>query len=110
MGSGSSCIKSVSDCDESGATDGSDGDQCCKIHDACCGSSDRRNCNAQLNKCLEDADHSITTKWCMNGDLPVATGVIYAGMKFAGDCCGSSCNEYELSLQANETLAQQAIV
>merc|ERR1712194_119531 len=96
---GHGCEKSPSDCAESGDTDGSDADSCCKAHDRCCGTSDRRSCNSVLERCLADADHSPFSKWCMDGILPVSALTIYAGMKFdPGACCGSSCTAYELSL------------
>ena len=50
---GAACVKSAGDCSESKATDGSCADACCRKHDTCCGSTDRRPCNTEIVSCLE---------------------------------------------------------
>merc|ERR1712137_1029774 len=74
--SGKACLRKT--CTESGPTDGSPADSCCKAHDK-------------------------DTKWCTN-TVDVATSVIWAGMKLnTADCCGSSCSALELELRANRS-------
>ena len=77
-----------------GDTDGSCADGCCKLHDKCCGSSDRSPCNAAIIKCLQGCPQGTEPgKTCMNGILPVPVFTILAAMEInTGDCCGGSCD------------------
>merc|ERR1719291_884077 len=102
--SGSGCTKKG--CDESGPTDGSCADQCCKLHDACCGSSDRTQCNRAIVSCLDACPQGPGSpgQACYNGVFPVAVSAIKAAMATVEDgCCGTSCNEGQ-STNASATL------
>ena len=89
-------------------------DSCCKIHDRCCGGSDRRNCNREIIECLEScASVSFTCtksnsllKTIRNGKYDVTDGpmaflpigvqstpIILGAMNLVKDwCCGSPCS------------------
>ena len=87
---GSSCEPSPANCVESGPTDGSGADACCKIHDSCCGSSDRTQCNNNLIACLKAV---VSGPSCYYGIVPVPVDAILAAMELNPyGCCGSSCN------------------
>merc|ERR1712187_510668 len=93
--SGSGCAKRG--CPEGGPSDGSCADECCKIHDACCGSSDRTGCNNVIISCLEACPQGPIGpgKTCMRGDIPVAVAVIKTAMELDPyGCCGTSCNYF----------------
>lgn len=91
--SGSACTPSNRSCTEQGPTDGSCADSCCRAHDACCGSSDRRPCNKQILACLESC-LSDEGPSCMHGVMPVPVAVVIAGMELDPyACCGTSCDE-----------------
>merc|ERR1711865_1195 len=89
------CVPNVTQCQPTGSTDGSCGDQCCKNHDACCGSSNRTVCNAGIISCLKACPSGPGSKGktCMNGIIPVPVDVLLAGMEVDPfGCCGASCS------------------
>eukprot|EP00656_Telonema_subtile_P019225 TRINITY_DN2049_c0_g1_i1.p1 TRINITY_DN2049_c0_g1~~TRINITY_DN2049_c0_g1_i1.p1 ORF type:complete len:187 (+),score=36.42 TRINITY_DN2049_c0_g1_i1:94-654(+) len=93
---GSGCVQSASDCDESGPTDGSCADMCCKHHDSCCGSTDRTKCNDAIISCLKACPSGPGSegKVCYDGDLPVPVDAILVAMELnPSECCGTSCDE-----------------
>ena len=78
-----------------GDSDGSCPDECCKEHDRCCGTSDRRPCNDRIAKCLEQCESDGFEKWLKSWysyaytleDLMRLYFSIYASDK----CCGEDC-------------------
>merc|ERR1711865_36107 len=90
---GRACVRSSSDCTESGPTDGSCADECCKTHDHCCGSSDRSGCNDAIISCLKLCSDP-SAKTCYHGSVPVPYEVVLTAMRLDPyDCCGTSCSE-----------------
>ena len=93
---GAACVSWLGNCHETGSTDQSCADACCKKHDSCCGSSDRRPCNKDIVSCLGQCggisgDDDLPS--CKLGQLPIPIGGIEAGMALAPyDCCGTSCD------------------
>ena len=93
---GAACVKSAGDCSESKATDGSCADACCRKHDTCCGSTDRRPCNTEIVSCLEQCggmsgDDDLPS--CYLGWLPVPVVAIETAMALLPfECCGTSCD------------------
>eukprot|EP00658_Telonema_sp_P-2_P031834 TRINITY_DN2373_c0_g1_i4.p2 TRINITY_DN2373_c0_g1~~TRINITY_DN2373_c0_g1_i4.p2 ORF type:complete len:154 (-),score=31.02 TRINITY_DN2373_c0_g1_i4:224-685(-) len=99
---GSGCQTSSQDCKEDGPTDGSCADACCKVHDGCCGSSDRRGCNDAIIACLKACPSGPGSpgQTCMHGELPVPVDAILAGMEVDPyKCCGTSCDAELTDLQ-----------
>lgn len=106
--SGDACDRSASDCDEASSTDGSCADDCCRTHDACCGSSDRRGCNHAIIACLKECTQQPGPH-CYRGDLPVPVDAILVGMELDPyGCCGTSCaSTAPAGAQANQTVRRQ---
>ena len=91
---GKSCQRDASTCTESGPTDGSCADECCKKHDACCGSDDRTGCNDAIISCLKACPSGPGSpgKTCYRGSIPVPVDAVLAGMELDPyGCCGTSC-------------------
>ena len=87
-----SCQKSSTDCNETGTTDGSCADACCKVHDSCCGSSDRRTCNNNVINCLKVCEQTAGPH-CYHGIVPVPVAVVLTAMELDPySCCGTTCN------------------
>lgn len=90
---GRSCKPSGENCQEMSPTDGSCADDCCRTHDACCGSSDRSPCNTHLIQCLKSCENDPAAKTCHRGDIPVPIALILTGMELDPyGCCGTSCS------------------
>ena len=90
-----SCERDANTCTESGPTDGSCADECCKMHDTCCGSDDRSACNANIIKCLKACPSGPGSKGqaCHRGSLPVPVDAVLVGMELDPyGCCGTSCD------------------
>jgi hypothetical protein len=91
---GSGCKKTMSDCSEMVPTDNSCADSCCKIHDSCCGSPNRKPCNDEIISCLEKCENGPNNK-CRDPStgLAVHPKVILFGMKLNPyGCCGTRCD------------------
>ena len=56
------CNKTHDDCSERVPTDHSCADECCKVHDYCCGSSNRKVCNDLIISCLETCESGPNDK------------------------------------------------
>eukprot|EP00041_Stephanoeca_diplocostata_P003685 m.36843 g.36843 ORF g.36843 m.36843 type:complete len:148 (+) comp14535_c0_seq1:57-500(+) len=90
--SGGGCQRSPADCNERGETDGSCADACCKAHDQCCGSTDRRPCNNAIIACLQRCRNTTGMPHCYHDFVPVPVDAILAGMELnPNECCGTSC-------------------
>jgi hypothetical protein len=93
---GAACVASAGNCNETAATDASCADDCCKKHDACCGSPDRRPCNNALVNCLGQCGGAFgddDAPSCYNGVIPVPVAAIEAAMALNPyGCCGTSCD------------------
>lgn len=93
--SGAGCLESTSNCAETGPTDGSCADACCALHDTCCGSADRTQCNNNFFDCLDACPQGPGSpgKVCEGPLGPVPIDLIKIGMDlFEGDCCGTACD------------------
>ena len=92
---GSSCDKASTDCNETGPTDGSCADSCCKEHDSCCGSSDRRPCNNAIINCLKVC-RETSGPHCYHGIVPVPVDAVLVAMELDPyGCCGTTCGGSE---------------
>merc|ERR1712187_78705 len=95
---GNGCAPGAS-CNTQAAQPTSPPDACCKLHDECCGSSDRTGCNAALKSCLEGG--LVVGEEC---DSIKATAMWALFSIKESDCCGSACSAWELELRANRTV------
>ena len=92
---GSACNKAPTDCQESTPTDGSCADGCCKIHDTCCGSTDRRPCNNDIIQCLKNCkkEYPHNSSHCTHDKFPVPVDAILVAMELDPyGCCGTKCS------------------
>ena len=89
------CNKTQDDCSERVPTDHSCADECCKAHDYCCGSSNRKVCNDLIISCLETCESGQNDKCRHPGTgLPVHPKVILIAMKLNPyGCCGGRCGK-----------------
>jgi hypothetical protein len=63
-----------------GPSDGSCVDECCKLHDQCCGGGNRATCNRAIVNCLTPCGHAV------------CADAVWAAMKFLQNyCCGAPC-------------------
>ena len=86
---GGACNQDADNCRESGPTDGSCADACCKNHDACCGSSDRSPCDEAIISCLAACSGGPS---CYLDSIPVSAELIKIGMELnPAQCCGTAC-------------------
>lgn len=107
---GSSCVQNPGNCRATAPTDGSCADACCREHDLCCGSTDRRPCNRQIVACLDRCSR-ISGPWCVRNFVGVPIATIRTAMAIvASNCCGGSCTNARdatfAQLEGNETHAE----
>ena len=92
---GLGCRKTVSDCSEIVPTDGSCADACCKIHDSCCGSSNREPCNDAIIACLGRCENGPNDD-CKDPSTGLAVHpkfIMYLMKLNPFGCCGTRCSK-----------------
>lgn len=66
-------------------------DDCCKIHDRCCGLQNKSSCNTDIITCLQNCDSESLTCTSPYG-FPINPSIIESAMEVIEDwCCGSPC-------------------